>query len=473
MMKTWCHKFATLFALALIPGLAVVGPPAAAAEDVDPPVVSDVSVPDSVVAEESVTVTWRVTDASGVQWPYAQVTGPTGLHLSCAMAEMTGGSATDGTWSQICPVHEASSNGTYSVWINTTDVVGNDRVREWVDGALVPDATFTVTGGGGDVDPPVVSEVVAVPASVVAGESVTLTWQVTDATGVPWLSPQVIGPAGGLYHGCGMPQMTAGSVTDGTWSQICPIYEASPNGTYAVWIAAFDVVGNDRVREYVEGALVPDATFTVTGGAGDVDPPVVSEVVAVPASVVAGESVTVTWRVTDTTGVFGSGAQVISATERSLGCGMPRMTAGSVTDSTWSQICLINEASPNGTYSVWIPTEDLLGNNRVREWVDGAFESDATFTVTGAAPTASVKVKAKNHKSKLFVNVNPNKGKGYWKFKVQKQRASGSWKSLKTYRTKGKKETRKINLKEGTYRVKVKPKYGYQGVTSSSIYLKR
>ena len=57
MMKTWRHKFATLFALALIPGLAVVGPPAAAAEDVDPPVVSDVSVPDSVVAGESVTVT--------------------------------------------------------------------------------------------------------------------------------------------------------------------------------------------------------------------------------------------------------------------------------------------------------------------------------------------------------------------------------------------------------------------------------
>ncbi len=89
------------------------------------------------------------------------------------------------------------------------------------------------------------------------------------------------------------------------------------------------------------------------------------------------------------------------------------------------------------------------------------------------APAAKVKVKSVKKKSKLYVNVNPNKGKRYWKFKVQKQRANGSWKSLKTYRTKGKKEIRRINLKKGTYRVKVKPKFGYQGVTSRSVYLKR
>ncbi len=90
-----------------------------------------------------------------------------------------------------------------------------------------------------------------------------------------------------------------------------------------------------------------------------------------------------------------------------------------------------------------------------------------------SGPAAVVKVKSVKMKSKLYVNVNPNKGKRYWKFKVQKQRASGSWKSLKTYRTKGKKETRTINLKKGTYRVKVKPKYGYQGVTSRSVHLTR
>ncbi len=461
MMKTWCHKFATLFALVLIPGLVVVGPPAAAAGDVDPPVVSEVSVPDSVVAGESVTVTWRVTDATGVAGSSAQVTGPPiQWTLPCGAPEMTAGSVTDGTWSQICLVHEASSNGTYSVWINAQDVVGNTRV-----GPAESDATFTVTGGGGDVDPPVVSEV-SVPDSVVAGELVTVTWRVTDATEVKWTVATVVGPTQ-QYLGCGVAEMTAGSATDGTWSQICQVHEASPNATYSVRINADDPIGNMRVS-----AAEPDATFAVTGGGGDVDPPVVSEV-SVPDSVVAGELVTVTWRVTDATEVKWTVATVVGPTQQYLGCGMQEMTAGSATDGTWSQICQVHEASSTGIYTVRINAADIVGNIRVQERLDGALESDATFMVTDAAPTASVKVKAKKRKSKLFVNVNPNKGKRYWKFKVQKQRASGSWKSLKTYRTKGKKETRLINLKKGTYRVKVKPKFGHQGVKSSSVYLKR
>ena len=69
--------------------------------------------------------------------------------------------------------------------------------------------------------------------------------------------------------------------------------------------------------------------------------------------------------------------------------------------------------------------------------------------------------------------MNPNKGKRYWKFQVQKLRSGGTSKALKTYRTKGKKAVRTINLKRGTCRVYVKPKYGYLGTTSSLVYLKK
>ena len=92
---------------------------------------------------------------------------------------------------------------------------------------------------------------------------------------------------------------------------------------------------------------------------------------------------------------------------------------------------------------------------------------------TPSTPPAKVVTVAKSGKSKLYVDVNPNKGKGYWKIQVQRQQADGSWKALKTYRTKGKEETRTINLKRGTYRVWVKPKYGYQGTISGGVYLKR
>lgn len=88
-------------------------------------------------------------------------------------------------------------------------------------------------------------------------------------------------------------------------------------------------------------------------------------------------------------------------------------------------------------------------------------------------PTMIVCTKAIRGRSRLHVNVNPNKGKGYWKFQVQRQQSDGTWTPLKTYRTKGSKETRTINLKKGTYRVAVGAKYGYAEATSGPVYLKR
>ena len=84
-----------------------------------------------------------------------------------------------------------------------------------------------------------------------------------------------------------------------------------------------------------------------------------------------------------------------------------------------------------------------------------------------------VKVKPRSGKSKLFVDVNPNKGSGYYTFQVQKKRTNGTWKPLKTYRTKGSKETRTINLPKGTYQVVVRAKYGFAETTSKSVNLKR
>ncbi len=87
--------------------------------------------------------------------------------------------------------------------------------------------------------------------------------------------------------------------------------------------------------------------------------------------------------------------------------------------------------------------------------------------------TMAVRAKAIRGRSRLHVNVNPNKGKGYWQFQVQRQQSDGTWTPLKTYRTKGSKETRTINLKRGTYRVVVRAKYGYAEATSGPVYLKR
>ena len=88
-------------------------------------------------------------------------------------------------------------------------------------------------------------------------------------------------------------------------------------------------------------------------------------------------------------------------------------------------------------------------------------------------PPAIVKVKAKSGRSKLFVDVDPNKGSGHWKFQVQKRKADGTWKPLKTYRTNGSKETRTLNLPKGTYQVVVRAKYGFGETTAGPVTLKR
>ena len=98
--------------------------------------------------------------------------------------------------------------------------------------------------------------------------------------------------------------------------------------------------------------------------------------------------------------------------------------------------------------------------------------SAPSAAVTPAA-TVTVKIRATKGKSRLYVDVNPNRGRGYWTFQVQRKQGENSWQPLKTYRTKGSMETRTLNLKQGTYRVVVNPRYGYLGATSTEAFLRK
>lgn len=92
---------------------------------------------------------------------------------------------------------------------------------------------------------------------------------------------------------------------------------------------------------------------------------------------------------------------------------------------------------------------------------------------TPAAPVPTVRVKAKSRSSKLHVDVDPNRGGKYWKFRVEKLQADGTWKQLKSYRTKTGKQTRAVNLPKGTYRVTLDPQFGYGTATSAPVVLRK
>jgi hypothetical protein len=91
-----------------------------------------------------------------------------------------------------------------------------------------------------------------------------------------------------------------------------------------------------------------------------------------------------------------------------------------------------------------------------------------------ALPVPTVKIKAVSHRSKLKVDVNPDRGTKFYVFQVQRKNLDGSWKALKSYETRGATEKRTLNLRKGTYRVWVRPGYGFgEAMSPNVVTLKR
>jgi hypothetical protein len=132
-----------------------------------------------------------------------------------------------------------------------------------------------------------------------------------------------------------------------------------------------------------------------------------------------------------------------------------------------------------GVYRTWGTAETrtlALGPGRFRVRIANRYG----YTGTTSTPVRLTRKTARVHlgtdpaQTRLRVNIDPNKGAGYWTFRVQRQRADGTWRTLRpTYTTYGRAETRTLNLRKGTYRVKVQAKYGYRGTTSGAVRLLR
>ena len=98
----------------------------------------------------------------------------------------------------------------------------------------------------------------------------------------------------------------------------------------------------------------------------------------------------------------------------------------------------------------------------------------AAARMSGGLPIPSVAVAARSIGSgtKLGVDIDPDLTAGSWQFRVQRERADGTWRTLKpTYRTHGRRETRSVDLAPGTYRVRVLPRFGLQPSTSGPVTL--
>lgn len=136
---------------------------------------------------------------------------------------------------------------------------------------------------------------------------------------------------------------------------------------------------------------------------------------------------------------------------------------------------------------IFVPDDALQTGSDYRvtvEWANPAQPPYSwAFRTAGEAPTTGTSQKKRSKpqlspirkNTQLRVTVRPNLGpKKQWSFKVQKATARARWKTvrMKTWKTQGKKHTRRINLGKGKYRVKTLAHYGYRGSTSKTVRLK-
>jgi type VII secretion-associated serine protease mycosin len=135
-------------------------------------------------------------------------------------------------------------------------------------------------------------------------------------------------------------------------------------------------------------------------------------------------------------------------------------------------------ATRPGVYRTLGPAEArfiVLGRGAYRVVVraDGRYTPAVSAPVHLTDPTVRVSVGRDKKGNKLTLDVDPNRAGGHWVFRVQKLKAR-KWMTLRAkHRTSGPAETRRINLKKGTYRVVVTAGHGYRGAVSAAVRLVR
>ncbi len=244
-------------------------------------------------------------------------------------------------------------------------------------------------------------------------------------------------------------------VTDGVGTftfrhavMLCPEYEGA---------GVYDVVGEVGVLQTgVAGwSWLPyRATFTVSG---------IPTTTTLDAVTVQGPEVAFAGRVVPSApvpGTFGKCRYAGVRIEFQAGEGWESVGYGELRD--------------DGTYVAMVPTYRLT-QTQYRATLDGgavcASSSSAVVALPVRLPTTKVIPMGKQ--SKLKVDIDPNMGRKAWVFQVQRRTGDESWRTVRTYRTIGTRETRVINLGRGEYRIHVLARFGFAETYSDSIYLER
>ena len=322
-------------------------------------------------AGDRLVLTVDIADESSVESTTARVIQPSGVVMDWCPQAMTliNGDMFRGTYAMECDTARNAEGGRYLLRIDAQDSLGN-TIRSF-------DVPFTVIAydriddGAG----PVFTWDTAQERVVVAGTTTDIRWQVEEPSGIATIYAMIGGPNGWSNWCAGhIADQIDGDRFGGTFGYRCQIPANAPNTTYSLFVWGTDVFGNATFL----GTQTID--FDVTGGSDDTQGPLFDTVRVEQSE--DSRTIRVKWRLTDATGVVGSGVYIAAENGYFVDfLGNPFASFafatridGTAQDGIYEQIVTMSKSAPAGRYIVWLGNRDLLDNG-------GWYPTEVSFDV--------------------------------------------------------------------------------------------
>ena len=213
-------------------------------------------------AGQEFTLSWLVSDVSGVSKSWASIGGPSGWVTDwCGFAieaDLVDGDSKQGTYQIKCKAPELAPNQTYTLFVSAADMLGNSTLN-------ATQFSFIIVGGSGDTETP---EVLGVQAPEKVGYDATfdVVMQVRDESDIKYVYGWFMLEGGGFANKLGIyipavgegPELISGTLKDGSFRQRFQVSKYTPLGKYNLWISVSDVLGNREMVRTETIVLVSD-----------------------------------------------------------------------------------------------------------------------------------------------------------------------------------------------------------------------
>ena len=422
------RRFLLVFALV---AAAIIGGPASAQEDTQPPVVADFSfTPSSVdtsTGDQTIAVTVRVTDdVAGLETApsllgrilFASPSGTTHVFAEVHPSHLVSGTPLDGTYMVTMVVSQFAEQGTWTLSsLFFQDRVGNQATLPAAAAAAAGFPTSFDQTGPGDTTPPVIAGFSFTPSSVntsTSDQTITVTVRVTDdvaglQTASSLLGRVLFASPSGTTHVFAEVQpfhLVSGTPLDGTYVVTMVVPRFAEQGTWTLSGIFFqDRASNHATLSAAAAAAAGFPTSFDQTGPGDTTPPVIAGFSFTPSSVdtsTSDQTITVTVRVTDDVAGLETAPSLLgrvlfaspSGTTHVFAEVQPfHLVSGTPLDGTYVATMVVPHFAEQGTWTLSsLFFQDRVGNHATLSAADVAAAGFPTSFENGASICCNVEV---------------------------------------------------------------------------------